>query len=560
MKKLAKLLLAVCLFATTAFGTTAFAETDQKLAASDWMPHNYVLTEGFGLNMKKVDVRTWLDYSNDQLRVYGNTSKGGVGVTYLPEVNLDDFTMELSLDKWQVNSTDKWFGLTFMDKGEKFDMFNEVPFYAKHSESWSNEYGAGEIFGFRPFPQTGDEAMPGVLQIQFNNVGIEHSYAENNAGGNYQEIAGEYADGKLGWTGYLSTVQLCDANWNPLTDYSNIKITIKKVENADGKGHDGYAFDFNDGYWYRTEDSIVWPWDVNGAVTDQTVYDMLDVNKDNTISEEEKNLFRRGPAYSVEIDGETYKSHVPFLNYGDPLFNLYNFNEKLLGAGKRLYLNVLYKDAFNMPEGEYAQFTVKTLNGKAATSSETLNLSAEKVVTEGEITATIKEENVHAGVYPSKVKSLTTATAQAKNYAKADAAIKAKGTELGKKYEVVNFVGEVQLSAGLVNVELQNALSITYKTAKQNVQIFKVTNSAKNALEEVTLSAVDGGYTLDIDGSSIYAIYYTAGGNTGNEGGNGGATTPAKGCKGNVAGNIAALGALMVVATVMISSKKRVNN
>ena len=552
MKKIATLLLAACLLPSTALGVTAFADSAQKNTASDWMPHNYVMTEGFGLNMKKVDVRTSLDYSNDQLRVYGNTSKGGVGVTYLPEIDLDNFTMELSLDNWQVNSTDKWFGLTFMDKGEKSDMFNEVPFYSKHSESWDNDYGAGEIFGFRPFAQTGEGAQPGVLQIQFNNVGIEHSYSENNAGGTYQNIAGEYSNGKLGWTGYLSTIQLCDSNWQPVSDYSNIKITIEKIENADGKGHDGYAFNFNDGYWYRTEDSIVWPWDINGDVTDQTVYDMLDVNGDKAISEEEKNLFRRGPAYTAEIDGTTYESHVQFLNYGDPLHNLYNFNQNLKSNGKRLYLNVLYKDAFNMPEGENAQFTVKSVNGKAATSSETLNLVADKTVTEGDITAIVKEENVHAGVYPSKVSSLTTATAQAKNYAKAVTAIEEKATELGKRYEVINFVGEVQLSTGFVNVELQNALTLTYKTGKQNMQIFKVNNATKNALEEVTLTAVDGGYTFDIDGSSIYAIYYTAG----NAGGNGGEGAAKKGCGSSVDGGIAVLSSLMLVAAVMVVRKK----
>lgn len=556
MKKFSKLLLALCLSATTALGTvTALANDTTKNTANDWMPHNYVLTEGFGLSMKKVDVRSYLDYSNDQLRVYGNTSKGGVGVTYLPEVNLDDFTIEISLDKWQEKSTDKWFGLTFMDKGEKSDMFNEVPFYSKHSESWSNDYGAGEIFGFRPFPQTGNDARPGVLQIQFNNVGIEHSYEEKNAGGTYKETAGQYQDGELGWTGYLSTVQICDTNWQPVQDYSNIKITIKKIENADGKGHDGYAFNFNDGYWYRTEDSIVWPWDGNGAITDQTVYDMLDVDANGEISEEEKNLFRRGPAYTAEIGGKTYPSHVQFLNYGDPLFNLYNFNENLKTANKRLYLNVLYKDAFNMPEGEVAQFTIKTVNGKAATSSETTSLVSEKTITEGDITTTIKEENVHAGVYPSKVKSITTATAQAKNYAKAVNEIEAKATELGKKYEVINFVGEVQLSLGLVNVELQGALNLTYKTARENVQIYKVANKTSGALEEVTLTAVDGGYAFDIDGTSIYAIYYTAGTNSGNNGNN---NVPAKkGCKGNVSGDICATLALVAVAGIVVSSKKR---
>ena len=111
----------------------------------------------------------------------------------------------------------------------------------------------------------------------------------------------------------------------------------------------------------------------------------------------------------------------------------------------------------------------------------------------------------------------------------------------------------MQLSAGFVNVELQNALSLTYKTAKQNVQIFKVNNSTKNALEEVALTAVEGGYTFDIDGSSIYAIYYTAG----NVGGNGGGDASEEGCGSTIGGGIAVLSSLMLAAAVMGVSKKK---
>ena len=151
------------------------------------------------------------------------------------------------------------------------------------------------------------------------------------------------------------------------------------------------------------------------------------------------------------------------------------------------------------------------------------------------------------------VQGLTTATAESKDYAKAVTAVSDKGTELGKKYDVVKFVGEVKLSVGLVNVELLGKVSLTYKTAKSEVQIFKVNNKASNALEEVALTAVEGGYTFEIDGTSIYAIYYkTAGGNSGSQ-----EKPSKKGCGGNIGGEISALVALMGVAAGVVSSKKR---
>ena len=87
--------------------------------------------QGFWYNAKKVSINSYLDYANDELKVYGSMSKGGIGVTFLPEIELDGFSFEMSMDNWQYNSTDKWFGITFMDKGEKTDIYNEVPFQAQ---------------------------------------------------------------------------------------------------------------------------------------------------------------------------------------------------------------------------------------------------------------------------------------------------------------------------------------------------------------------------------------------------------------------------------------------
>ena len=239
-------------------------------------------------------------------------------------------------------------------------------YHSKHSESWSNDMGAGTLMAWRPFNQTGENAQPGVLHIQFNNIGIAHSFIDPQTG-EYNEDAGSYADGVLGWSGYLSTIQLCDTDWQPLTDYSYVKVSIREITENERKG---YAVDFNDGYYIRTEDSIVWPTEES----DLELYNDIDKNQNGILDEWEKNLFSHGSAYSYTYEDVTYDSMVPYANWGDPLYSLYNFNQLVKDNGGRLYFNALYKDAFNMPEGEQMQFTIKKINGKNPTQSETTSL------------------------------------------------------------------------------------------------------------------------------------------------------------------------------------------
>lgn len=475
----------------------------ESYSASDWMPHNYVLAEGFGSSQKKTNIRTDLSYENNTLKVTGATSKGGVGVTFLPQINLSDFSMEMSLDKWQANSTDKWYGINLLDKGEKTDIYNEVPFYSKHSESWSNDYGAGTLFAFRTFSQTGTNSRPGVLQIQFNNIGIVHSW---DAEGNYNPDAGKYSDGTLGWSGYLSTIQLCDTNWEPLTNYNKIKITSKEITHENGQK--GYAFDINDGYWIRTEDSINWA----EIEADADLFAQLDINVDGTLDDGEKALWQCGPAYKATIGGTEFSSFVPYINWGDPLHSLYNFNKLLTDSGKRLYLSAMYKDAFNMPEGENAQFTIKTVNGKNTTKSETTSLNTEKVIASGDITATLKAENLYAGVYPSMVNKLITGETDAKKYSKVLEKIEAKKSELGtKNYECVNFFGEVTVSSSPKTVSLIAPIDVTMNlNGKTNFKLYKITGTD---LDEVTVTETDGKAKFSVkDSASIYVMYYSAGG------------------------------------------------
>ena len=535
MKKFfATMALSLAVAATAGVIPVMAAEEDaQSWAATDWKPHNYVLSEGFGLSAKKVDVRSNLSYANNQLTVSGTTSKGGVGVTFAPEVELDGFSMELSLDKWQQNSTDKWFGITFLDKGERSDIYNEVPFWSKHSESWSNDYGAGTLFAWRP-----SQTTPGMLQIQFNNIGIQHSWVDAAAADEINPDAGKRADGVLGWSGYLSNIQLCDEDWNELTDYSKVKITIREIEEG---GQKGYAFDINDGYWYREESSIVWP----TTESDPELYDQLDIDQNGNLDDWEKKLFQYGPAYEdTEHGEEPIPSWVPYANWGDPMYSLYNFNQIVKGEGGRLYVSALYKDAFDMQEGE-AQFTIKSVNGKAATASETLDLNASKSVDANGIKATVAAENTHAGVYPSMLTGLTAKAADEADVAKVQDAINAKRAELGVgTAEPVNFYGQVSLSGETKDVEIIDDLTISYDaTGKENFKVYKVTGTD---LDEVT-TTMDGSIaTFDIkDSSSMYILMY--------DGGNGGSS---RGCRGVSAGIAPLLGTVLALGAVTIAAIK----
>lgn len=533
-KSLSALLLTAAFVACAGVPGGISSAANDTYTAADWHAHNYVMTEGFGLNAKKVSVRTDLSYAGGELKVSGSTSKGGVGVTLGSEIDLADFSVELSLDNWNVNSTDKWFGLTFMDKGERSDIYNEVPFWSKHSESWSNDYGAGTLFAWRPFSSEGAAARPGVLHIQFNNIGIKHSFTDPQTG-EYDPDAGKYADGVLGWSGYLSTIQLCNSDWTPMTDYSHVKISSREIEE---NGHKGYAFEINDGYWYRTDDSIVWPTQEG----DPELYAQLDLNENGALDDWEKKLFQYGPAYQDTEHGETYQSMVPYANWGDPLYSLYNFNQLVKQNGGRLYLSAMYKDAFNMSEGQ-AQFTVKKVNGKAATASETLDLNTAKSVSANGITATVGAENLYAGVYPSMLKGMTVAEGDAKTVQKVQDKIDAKKSELGvTTAEAVSFFGQVSLNGTDKNVSITSKLSIEYDiTGKNDFEVYKVTGTDLDKVN-VTIEGTNAEFEIK-DSDSVYVLMYKGEGNGG--GGCGG-------CGGSAAGTGVLAGAFLVAAAVIV--------
>ena len=189
MKKrfLAATALAAVMALSVGAAATVSADSADSYSASDWKPFNYVLTSGAGSNTKYNDIRTFLDFSDNKLTANGRTTNGGMGVSFVPEIDIDNFEINFTLNSWQKVSTDRWFGFTLTDVLEKADRFNEVPFYSKHSESWSNDYGAGVLFALRP-------AEDGNCTIQFNYIGIEPSY---DADGNFNSVAGNYADGCL---------------------------------------------------------------------------------------------------------------------------------------------------------------------------------------------------------------------------------------------------------------------------------------------------------------------------------------------------------------------------
>lgn len=486
------------LIGLTSVESYSHAETTvSSYSASDWMPFNYVLSTGFGMSAKKKNIRTTLSYEDNMLTVSGNTATGGVGVTFLPEVNLDGFSIELELDNWRVNSPDKWLGISFMDKGLKTDAYNEVPVYAKHSETWANEYGAGVLMAWRPMPQTGVGAQPGVIRIQFNNIGIKHSFIEADIWGTtYNPGAGQYNDGILTWTGQVNFIQLCDTNWQPLQDYSSVKISIREIT---VNGRKGYAVDYNDGYYIRLEESINWP----TKESNLSLFSMLDINGDDTLDEWEKDLFRRGSAWTDTTHGGTYRSHIQYANYGDPLYSLYNFEKMIKNSGGRLYLNVIYRDCLDMPEGENAQFKIKKINGVNPTQSETTSLTAPKEVT-GKISATLHEENLYAGVYPSMVSGIVTDEAEIKNDTVASKINSQKNKLKVNKADKINFFGKTD---DYGNVSIISPLKISYDlTGITNFSVYEVSGSD---IKSVDVTTENNRAIFSIkDSATTYVLFY----------------------------------------------------
>lgn len=457
---------------------TVKAEND----SIDWMPFNYVLTDGFGSAMKYYDIRTNMSIDNGKITVSGRSTKGGMGLTYLPEVDISDFSMNITVNSWQDVSPDRWFGMTLTDVGVKSDEYNEAPFYSKHSESWSTDYGAGVLFAFRP---NGN----GAMQIQFNFIGINDTYdADYKVASN----AGEYNDGHLGWGGWLSTIQLCNEDWTDKTDYSQINITIKEV--LEGDKPSGYAIDINNGYWKRT-DTIDW----SNLASD--VFALLDKDSNGELSDSEKDNFIYGPAYETSV--------IPYANWGESLYALTKFKHIVETLDKRLYMSFMYKDTWDIRDGvDDASFTINSLNGKAATTMSSFTRVQSKSV-EGTISGTVEEENFHAGIYPDMIQSFVMVDAQEKSYKSAKTNIEA--LTKNKEYKVFNVKGDLgdgKTASIVKSISLKFDLS-EYKGAK----LYKIVGEDVDEVEDidkVKVSSSSVNFLLVYDGtkkgcnSSVY--------------------------------------------------------
>ncbi len=506
---------------------------EDAYSASDWKPFNYVLTEGAGLNTRYLDIRTHLSYENNELTATGSTTKGGMGVSFAPEIDITDCSFNMSMNNWQEVSTDRWFGFTLTDVLEKTDNFNEVPFYSKHSESWSNDYGAGILFAMRP-------STEGQMTIQFNYIGINPSF---DADGEFNTEAGEYSDGYLGWAGWISTIQLCNKDWTPKTDYADIKISMKGITE---NGKEGIAFDLNDGYFKRTDYTWKTPENEAGLTPAETtfeedVFEKLDLDGNGYLPEAEFNNFIYGSAWN---DGAEKQSVIPYANYGDSFYALTQFQKKLTENGKRLYLSVMYKDAWDMMEGTgEASFTVHSVNGKNATKSETTDLFADATVT-GDIGATISETQLHAGVYPSTVKALEAKELAEKDYEKAKANIESAAKAEKKAWKVVSIVGKTESGA---NVSFIDETTVSLDTSVyKGVKVYKIVGTD---VDEITTTEADGKVTFKMNSSNLKLVLMTD-----KEGG--------KGC--NSAVNTVAFGMVVGIAVaalgVCLAVKKKKEN
>ena len=487
---------------------TTFAEETASGKAEDWKPFNYVLSEGFGTSMKLTDIRTTLEHKDGKVTASGTTTKGGMGVTYMPEVNLNDFAMNVSLNSWQTSSPDRWFGITFTDKAEKTDPYNEVPVYCKHSESWSNDYGAGMLFAVRPWDS-------GKLRIQFNYIGIYPTY---DGDGNISANAGQYADGNLGWgRNWLSEIQLYNTDWTVKTDYSDIEITVKSFES---NGETGYAFEINNGYWRRLDT-------VNWDELDSNALHELGVESASELTDEIKDKFLYGPAYETSI--------IPYANWGDDYYALSRFEKILKTSGKRLYMSYMYKDAWDIDEGdEAASFTINSVGGKAATDKNGYNPMTAKAVS-GKISATLTESSLHAGVYPSMVESLVMTDVAEKQYAQAKENI--ESLVAGKNYKVFTVTGKTASGA---SVSIIDSVNVTMDLSEfGNAALYKIVGS--------DLDKIDGetNVSFKMNSSKIqYVLVY-------------GETQPAKkGCGGTIGMYSLLSLAVLCLGGVAVKTKK----
>ncbi len=611
MKKIGKIS-ALCAASLLAMGTlfavkpTASVSAEENAhTAEDWIPFNYVLTSGAGSNTQYKDIRTELDYSNGKLTATGTSTSGGMGVAHLAPIDImDGLSVNVTLNNWQANSSDRWFGFSLTDVLVTSDKHNEVPFVSKHSEAWLTEYGAGYLFCVRPL---GD----GKLTVQMNNMGILGSY---DADGNYSATAGDYESGTLGWlTGVVTDVQLYNADWTIKTDYTDIDFTLTPIEESGSVV--GFAFEVNNGYYKRTNwnpacdlisdeakanvegytelterqknnlfgdlvydeifadeaaveaalqgDGIIFEKyyyakiddkymrtscdlvTVNNSNVDPAIFDQLDTNNDDMLSPAERENFIDGSANS---DSLLKYANKRFVGYGDELYCLAKYYEKLQAANKGLYFKFMYKDAYDMREGE-ASFTINSFNGKAATKSETYSLEEDNKV-EGKLSATIKTENFHAGVYPSMVESLKAVAVEADDYAAAKSAIEAKAG--GNAYEVVSVKGVIAESK--TEVSIISALNVSYDLSdKTNVKLYKINGSE---LEEISVESGKANVTVN---SSKDMFVIVSGNAANNPTDNNGTSEEKKGGCGSslTLGGGIVMGVTMLGAAIVVGKKKK---
>ena len=122
MKKQLKRILAIVLSLGLLAGLTAGlslvsqAEAGTENTPNEWEPHNYVADDGQGTKV----VSTMTDNGDGSFTISGNQVNGngqGIGVTNTVPIDLKSgrFSIDFSIDKYDVNSSDKWFGVTYKE-------------------------------------------------------------------------------------------------------------------------------------------------------------------------------------------------------------------------------------------------------------------------------------------------------------------------------------------------------------------------------------------------------------------------------------------------------------
>lgn len=210
MKKQLKRILAIVLSLGLLTGLTAgislvsHAEAGTENIPNEWEPHNYVADDGQGTQV----VSTMTDNGDGSFTISGNQVNGngqGIGVTNTVPIDLKQgrFSIDFSIDKYDVNSSDKWFGLFLSDKAAITNAANASPVYRHWDNAGAYDAAEGRGFFLMMRPE-GD----GVLQLDYYYMGVNSAgdwTVANNpyvgiGGGTYSKIrlnSGNYEDVRI---------------------------------------------------------------------------------------------------------------------------------------------------------------------------------------------------------------------------------------------------------------------------------------------------------------------------------------------------------------------------